>query len=60
MKTVRSRTERLFLFLVFLRNGTYFGGYNLVVKVLDCDSENTGSSPVTHPPIHNFCKSLSR
>ena len=37
-----------------------YGGYNLVVKVLDCDSENTGSSPVTHPPIHNFCTLLSR
>ena len=29
-----------------------YGGYNLVVKVLDCDSENTGSSPVTHPHIY--------
>ena len=29
-----------------------YGGYNLVVKVLDCDSENTGSSPVTHPHVY--------
>lgn len=29
----------------------YLGGYNLIGKVLDCDSRNRGSSPFTHPML---------